>query len=62
MPASGYEFDLRASIQVDISLLPDIDLNTRRLKFVSTRGHVIFCLLLDIDELPWERFLGLIVE
>ena len=25
-------------------------------------SHVIFCLLLDIDEVPGERFLGLIVE
>lgn len=39
-----------------------VDLNTRRLKLVSTSGHVIFCLLLDIDEVPGERFLGLIVE
>ena len=50
MPARGYEFYLRVSI-VDISLVRarcahswDIDLNTRRLKLVSTSGHVIYIL------------------
>ena len=40
---------LSSSVQVHISVFPcahlwDIDLNTRRLKFISASGHVIFCL------------------
>ena len=67
MPARGHEFYLRVfksispAAATDI-LLRDVDLKTRRLKFVSTSGHVIFCLLIDIDEIPVQRFLGLIVD
>ena len=39
----------------------DIDLNTRRLKFLySNAGMQYFVYYTDIDEIPGQRFLGLI--
>ena len=57
MPARGYEFYLRVFKSISRRY---IDLNTRKLKVVSTSGHVIFCLIIDIDAIPGQRFLGLI--
>ena len=58
---------LSSSIQVDISRVSaanewEIDLNTRRLKFLSTSEHVIFSAVyyIDIDEIPGQQFLWLI--